>query len=153
MQTFITKDIGPMANAIFEKRNRAINIRLADIIKIEGIKSAYVFDSNFKLLSKGESEFSSESLKSRFLLVKDEHFDSWTTKNSLWYLQAINAFEESIGFVLIEYSLADMRRTENLSVLLYTAIIFFLLFFLLLINNHLIKKISNFSISMGEELY
>jgi PAS domain S-box-containing protein len=141
MQTFITRDISPLANAIFEERIRSINIRAKNILEIEGVESVYIFDAKYRLLSDISTKPQWIQGDLHFQTAAKHNLDAWTTRNSLWYLQAIPVFDETIGYILIEYSLADMEKNENLSLLLFTGTIVMFTLILLLLTNRLIRNI------------
>ncbi len=146
MQSFLTKDIDPIANAIFENRKDAINIRIADINAIDGVKSGYIFNSQFELLSNAESFPTIESLKPHFNRSLENEFDSWIHKNNLWYLQPITTFDKVIGYILVEYSLIEMNRAENLSIIFYAGIIFIFFSILMVAIHRSVKKVVLFPV-------
>ncbi|MCG8341636.1 MAG: HAMP domain-containing protein, partial [Chlorobiales bacterium] len=141
MQNFVTKDMGPLANAIFEKRTLAVNLRVDEIIRIEGIQQALVFDNQYQPVSDTARTVNPTAFLSRFRQAADQDRAVWTRDNSLWFLQSIRAFDEIIGFILVEYSLADMKQSENLGLLTVTGLITVLMLILLRVSHILIQKI------------
>jgi len=141
MQTFLTNDMGPLANAIFEKRTRAINIRVKKILQIKGVENAFVFDEDHMMLTGTDRAIAINRLAPHFKIARHHHQDAWTENGNLWYLKSIRSFEELIGFILVEYTLTDMKKAENLSIFLYAGIISGLMLILLLVSRHLIRKI------------
>ncbi len=139
MQTFIAKDTDSLANAIFERRQRAIRLQVEELLTVDGIRSAAVFNHAGTLLSDNKNPVESVSLD--FEQAAKEGFHSWTDGDSLWFLQEIKAFDETMGFVLIEYSLADMKEKETLSLLFYSLIFILLILTMLFLTNRLIRKI------------
>ena len=120
MQTFITRDTSGIANAIFENRKEALDIRMKKIREIDDIRDAVVFDSSCRMLSTPSSSISEEKLKPRFEEALYHLVSTWVENDSLWYLQNIVMYDESLGFVLIEYSLEDMNIREIQNVLIFT---------------------------------
>ncbi len=141
IHTFLTNDMGPLANAIFEGRTRAIDIRLKTIQKVPGIDNVYVFNYNRTLVIGTSQTISLDKLIPQFDTAQRHDKNSWVENNRLWYLKPIHSFEEIIGFILVEYNIADMKRTEDLSIILYTGILTILILILLLVSHHLIRKI------------
>jgi len=141
IQNFLTNDMGPLANAIFEGRTRAIDIRLKTIRKIQGIEDAFVFNKNRHLVTGTSQSIFPQKFVAKFDIAQKETKATWVEDNELWYLKPIHSFEELIGFILVKYTIADMKKTENLSVILYTGILTILMLILLLVSHHLIQKI------------
>ncbi len=140
MQTFITRDTSGIANAIFENRKEALDIRMKKIREIDDIRDAVVFDSSCRMLSTPSSSISEEKLKPRFEEALYHLVSTWVENDSLWYLQNIVMYDESLGFVLIEYSLEDMNIREIQNVLIFTWTFFLITAALLLIINTVIRK-------------
>ncbi|HCY84005.1 MAG TPA: hypothetical protein DHV36_02600 [Desulfobacteraceae bacterium] len=141
MHTFIAKDNPYLANAIFENRERAIRLRIEELLKISGIQNAAVFDRDGNILSSSAPNLGAAHLHRSFGRAEKEKWISWTDRDNLWYLQAINTFDETIGFVLVEYSLKDLKTKDSLSLLFYTLIFIALILTMLLLTNRLIRKI------------
>jgi len=141
MQTFIAKDNPYLANAIFENRKRSIRLRVEELIKIDGIQSAVVFDRSGAVISpsKPGQTFASDGLP--FGQAEKKGWVSWSDRSNLWYLQAIRPFEENMGYILIEYSLKDMKNRENLSLVFYTMVFMVLILIMLFLTSGLIRKI------------
>ncbi|MCK5914556.1 MAG: PAS domain-containing protein, partial [Deltaproteobacteria bacterium] len=140
MQVFISQDNTVIANAIFENRSRAIDIRLMKIIQLDDVTNAVVFNGAFHLLSTSAPSLPIENFSSQFEIAIEQHFSSWTTTDTLWYLQSIDLFDETIGFVLIEYSLTDMNRREYMNIVVLTLILFAIMSIFLLVLNRMIKN-------------
>lgn len=141
IQNFIAKDNVSLANAIFENRKRSIRLRVEELIKIDGIRGAEVFDHSGQVLSSKKGGYPFESGRLHFEQAKKEGFSTWTERDTLWYLQAIKAVDEIKGFILIEYSLADMKEKDKMSLLFYTLIFVSLILIMLFLTNRLIRKI------------
>lgn len=141
IQSFITKDTLPLANAIFEQRKRSIDLRIEELFKVDGIRGAAVFDAKGNVLSSRNMRVDIKDVQQHFDQARMNSLTSWTDKNVLMYLQAVKAFNEVEGFILIEYSLADMKEKEKMSLLFYSLIFVSLILIMLFLTNRLIRKI------------
>ncbi|THB76988.1 MAG: HAMP domain-containing protein, partial [Desulfobacteraceae bacterium] len=66
---------------------------------------------------------------------------TWTERDNLWYLQPVTAFDDIMGFILVQYSLTDMKKKEEQSLLFYALIFAALILTMLILTNRLIRRI------------
>ena len=140
MQVFISQDNTAIANAIFENRGRSIDLRMASLKQLDNVTNAVVFNHNHDVVSNTSSPLSIDILTPKFKLATQQGFVSWTTSNTLWYLQSINLFGENIGFVLVEYSFADINRKDYLAIAALTLVLFLVMAAALLALNRMVRK-------------
>lgn len=141
MHTFIAKDNNHLANAIFENRTRSIHLRIEELLKIDGIRNAAVFNSSEKIIASSSPDSALASTDLAFGQAEKKGWASWADRNTLLYLEVIKSFDETMGFILIEYSLEDMKNKETISLLFYTMIFMILILTMLFLTNKLIRKI------------
>ena len=140
MQVFISQDNTTIANAIFEGRGRSIDVRMAALKQLDNVTNAVVFNHKYQVISNTTSPLSIDILAPEFKLAAQHDFSSWTTSHTLWYLQSINLFDENIGFVLIEYSFADMNRKDYIAIAALTLVLFSIMAAALLALNRMVRK-------------
>lgn len=141
MHTFIAKDNTYLANAIFENRTQSIRLRIKELLNIDGIRAAAVFSSTGDLLVSSHPARNMSPTRLEFGQAEQAGNTSWVHGESLWYLQTIISFDETIGFVLIEYSMKDIQNKERLSVAFYILIFVALILTMLFLTNRLIRRI------------
>jgi len=144
LHTLVERDKKPLANEIFEGRVRPISMRLQEMRKVKGILAISVFDDAGKLLvsegpppvssqlSEAEQEAAARNVQSR---KKNCHGQSTFT-----YLQEIRMIGERIGFIRLDYSLADVDREQHLSFVIFGGLLISILVIMLISLNLILKK-------------
>ncbi len=137
LKTLTERDREDLANEIFEGRVRAINIRLQEMAKVEGILAISVFDDTGKFLASSgpaDSHISSEDQEAagRGIQIRQEKRNE---ESVLCYLQQIQVIGEQIGFIRIYYSLADVEQEYRLSFMIFASLLICILLTMILILN------------------
>ena len=147
LNTLVERDSQLLANEIFEKRIRAITIRLEEMKKVHGIQLISVYDDNGELIYSTENGFP----KKRLSHEAYPHIDNTTYQKEsvLIYVDGIYAIGERLGYILIYYSLSDIeseRITSLTLILLQLATILLGLFFILqiILSKVVISKLNIF---------
>ena len=144
MEIIAHRDDDRLANEIFEKRIGAVRLRLTQILKAEGLIHASVYTDDGRLLAQAGLPVNSEKLPLDDLgIIKD----AYLVRNlkveggkSLEYIKALLAFGEPIGFIRMQYSLADVERERRLSFLLFGGLLVSILLCLLLFLNFFLNR-------------
>ncbi len=164
LKTLVERDRRALANEIFEKRKRAIQLRTKQMSMVKGILSITVFNLSGTTLHqhtatnmKKESILETLSLEMidnciKNLQIRNEEFNG---EKVLSYYQQISAIDETVGFIKINYSLSDVDLEKKISFLLlsFQLIILFLVLFVIIkifISKSIIKPLDNLQIKIGE---
>ncbi len=144
LNTLVDRDQSPLANEIFEVQERAINIRINQMLNVEGVEGIAIYNSENELIVLnglfedynphdktiiGFREFSTQQIS-----IKGHSY--------LYYIRNISMVGESIGFIEIIYSLVNYDNEKRLFIILFT-ILLFLIFLLMVffLNFFIIKTI------------
>ncbi len=144
LQTLVERDKEPLANEIFEKRTRAIKIRLHEMLKVEGMLAISVFDeSGTLLLSDGvqpagaDLPLAVQEAGSRGVQIWQEDRDG---RAALGYLQEIQVIGERIGFIQVYYSLEDVEKERRKSLVIFGSLLGSILVVMLVALNLILSR-------------
>ncbi|RLC14805.1 MAG: hypothetical protein DRI57_13880 [Deltaproteobacteria bacterium] len=142
LKTLTERDREDLANEIFEGRVRAVNIRLKEMTKVEGILAISVFDDSGRFLASSgpaDSHISSEDQEAagQGIQIRQEKRNE---ESVLCYLQQIQVIGEQIGFIRIYYSLADVEREHRLSFMIFASLLICILLTMILILNVILSR-------------
>lgn len=148
-----------LANAIFEGRDSALRLRLEQMLEVDNIRMASIYDKKGKLLLKVGTMPDHE-----LHLTEEEHFskarqDSLTWQQThhqeeiLHFLSHLAAMGETTGYLLLEYSLEDIKDMHTLSLstlaALFGAIILVLAVFLnVVVSKTIIRPVTSLARTM-----
>lgn len=145
LKSMVDRDQEPLANEIFEDRKRAMAIRLAQMSRVEGIVNISVYDDFGRLLvnegkNPGSSNLSPENLPppSAASLIRQDQFDD--TK-ILVFVQAIEVVHERIGFIRIDYSLAEIERQQRQFYLIFGGLLGSIFIIMLVLLNYILSRV------------
>ena len=145
LKSIVDRDEEHLANEIFEDRKRAMAIRLAQMSKVEGIVNISVYDDFGRLLvnegkNPGSSSLSPENLPSPSAasLIRQDRFADTKT---LVFVQAIEVVGERIGFIRIDYSLAEIERQQWQSYLIFGGLLGAIFIILLVLLNYILSRL------------
>ncbi len=141
MHLFITRDNHGIANAIFENRKDAIVQRMDKILTIPDVLSAFVFNSEYTILSSYSENPEISNFKKYFKQSAESGYVSWTESGSLWYLQSVVMYDEIMGYVLINYSLEDTIKKDKKNSVTIIILYLFVTIVLLMSMNIFIMEI------------
>ena len=144
LKTTMERDRDSLANEIFDRNARALNIRLKHLMQIEGMLSIQVFDAEGKLLAlRGEvappkalnpdTDVSGRDT----VTIQEKKINGIHT---LEYVRKIEVIGESIGAVAIHYSLERLVSAYKKSLLIFSGILFTVFFCLVILLNRLLSK-------------
>lgn len=146
LQTLVERDMDPLANAIFENRAEAVEIRLEQMLKVQGILLISVFDSAGKLLvSLGAEGISPEDADLTDISTDGQQEAEMNRavchgQNALCYLREIQVIGERIGFIRLYYSLADVEKEQRFSFLIFGCLLSAILVIMLVLLNLILSK-------------
>jgi PAS domain S-box-containing protein len=145
LKSMVESDQEPLANEIYEDRKRAIAIRLAQMSQVEGILNIVVYDSAGKLMvvhgrDPDRSDLSPENTPKppANTFIHQGRFDG---NRTLIYIQAIEIIHERIGFIRIDYSLAEIERQQELSYWIFGGLLGSILVIMLVLLNYILSKV------------
>ena len=144
LHTLILREHNPMANEIFERRVRALEMRLAEIHQIEGVISLNVFTGEGLLLASTDNEPMSQSpapipglTASSAPLVAEV---IWRGEPAISYTKVLSAAGEKIGVVQVRYSLAGIVREQRQFLFFFGCFLVVLLFIMLVLSSMLMSR-------------
>jgi PAS domain S-box-containing protein len=137
LQTLVERDRAPLANEIFEKRLRAIELRLKQMKQVKGIEEIAVYDQAGKMLWSEGSKQQSDSLAPSILESCKTAPHTAVARIGqtpvLVYVQGIDAIRERLGYIRVHYSLGDIEAERKTSLILIAAQLLTLLLVLFLL--------------------
>lgn len=145
LNTLIERDRQQLANEIFEKRIRAIKLRLIDMSKVEGIEQIGVYDLEGKLIFSSGNFSQKETLDQNIMKIGniDPYILTITRDNNSYlnYIKSINAIGERQGYISIYYSLSDIDLERIKSLFLYIILLLTLLLALFFIFQLFLSRV------------
>ncbi|MBU1565500.1 MAG: response regulator [Proteobacteria bacterium] len=145
LKLMVDRDQESLANEIFEDRKRAMAIRLGQMSRVEGILNIAVYDKAGKLLiNEGKnphiSELTPENLPQPLAinLIRQDQLDK---TRILVFVQAIEIVGERIGFIRIDYSLAEIERQQRQSYLIFGGLLGFIFIIMLVLLNYILSQV------------
>ncbi len=145
LKSIVDRDQEPLANEIFEDRRRAMAIRLVQMSKVDGILNIAVYDKTGKLLvnqgkNPDKSGLSPENLPQNpaSSLIRQ---DQLAGTKILIFVQAIEVVQELIGFIRIDYSLAEIERQQRQSYLIFGGLLGSIFIVMLVLLNYILSRV------------
>jgi PAS domain S-box-containing protein len=135
-----------LANAIFEDRKRALTIRVEQMSKVvDGILNIAVYNQTGKLLVNVGKNVDNADLTPANLpkppAVDYIRQDELGGTKILTLLQAIEVVNERIGFIRIDYSLAELKRQQRQSYLIFGGLLASIFVILLVLLNYTLSRV------------
>ncbi|GEM_PF-3970372 len=145
LKSIVDRDQEPLANEIFEDRKRAMALRLVQMRKVEGIVNIAVYDkAGTLLLNEGENPDRPNLIPANLpqppatsLIRQDQIADM----KILIFVQAIEVVHECIGFIRIDYSLAEIERQQRQSYLIFGGLLGSIFVILLVVLNYILSRV------------
>ncbi len=151
LKSIVDRDQESLANEIFEDRKRAMTIRLAQMRKVDGILNIAVYDEAGRLLvNEGKTPTGSDLIPENqpqppaTSLIRQ---DQIAGTKILIFVQAIEVVHERIGFIRIDYSLAEIERQQRQSYLIFGGLLASIFVILLVVLNYILSRVIIFPIS------
>jgi PAS domain S-box-containing protein len=145
LKTMVARDLGPLANEIFDNSIRSIKTRLKKMLEVDGMCRISVFDAKGKLLvSEGKkpstinmSQFEIQTIRD---IVQIKRSKSGGI-DVLQYLQKIKVMDENLGFIKLCYSLEQLKKEKNDSFLIFASMLFSIFLILMIVLNFILAKL------------
>lgn len=145
LKSLVERDQEPLANEIFEDRAHAIQIRLAQMMRVNGILAISVYDKRGRLLAmegtqtpRTDLPIDRQKMSAREALISQTELFGQRT---LVYLQRIEAIGEGIGFIQISYSLAEIQRERRQAFLIFGGLLVSILVIMLVLLNYILARV------------
>jgi PAS domain S-box-containing protein len=145
LKTMVDRDLKPLANEIFDNSIFSIKARLKNMLKVEGMCRASVFDKKGKLLaSEGEKprirnmtqlEVETTGSDIRVKRVEQGGIDS------LHYLQKITIMGENLGFIMLCFSLEQLKKEQRSSYIIFGGMLLSIFIVLMVILTFTLSKL------------
>jgi signal transduction histidine kinase/CheY-like chemotaxis protein len=145
LHSLVERDREPLANEIFERRIRAITIRIGQMRQIKGIMGITVFDAVGKFLvsdglTPGSDDLaaSDRPVSPSMIMIGKARF---ADQNVYLFTQAIQAVGEHIGFIRIYYSLAEIERQQRMSLMISVGLLASIFIIMLVVLNYTLTRV------------
>jgi two-component system sensor histidine kinase ChiS len=158
LKTLIERDQDPLANEIFERRVRAIDLRIQQMRRVDGILEINVYGPDGELLgSDGTQKIRDNVSKNKINSVSNSTWvsrETWQGHYVLRYFKEIKVVGDRIGFIEIFYSLADIESDQWLSIWIVVGLLASILLIMTVLLNlilfrTIIRPITSLSVAMG----
>lgn len=126
-----------LVNELFENRYPAIKLRLENIVNIQGIDHAAVFDIHAESIVDTNKSGNNLTLQKKTLPSSALHR---VENNNLIFITPIQAHDETFGFLYLQYPLKDLKNEETRNLLLFALSIFLLMLITLILVKTFIRK-------------
>ncbi len=144
LKTMMERDREPLANEIFDKSVRAIKIRLKKMMQVDGMLCVHVFDAQGNVLaSEGYRHPLNVSLdfpgspEKDTVSISKKRIDNFDTFE---YVREIRIIGESIGFVVIYYSLEKIEKAHQKAFFIFGGMIFTVFVVLVILLNFMLSR-------------
>jgi signal transduction histidine kinase len=144
LKTLVERDRLHLGDELLDNRVRAVKIRLKQMMKVKGILSIGIYNPDGKLKAiagdnSDRSDLAAEERQSaiRGILIQPVKY---RRENALLYLQELQMIGERIGFIRIYYSLADVKREQHLSFLIFGGLLLSILIIMIVLLNMILAK-------------
>ncbi|MFP4347827.1 MAG: ATP-binding protein [Desulfococcaceae bacterium] len=140
LEMLLKREEMPLANEIFEGRIRAIRLRIREILALDSMLSVTVYDRGGDLLSHldrlgGDAPALTATPPDGEVRTCPE---TWRGLRSLAFEAPISAMGAPIGFIRIQYSLAEAERFKRISLAALAVLLLATLLVMLFILNRLL---------------
>jgi len=158
LKTLIERDQDPLANEIFERRVRAIDLRIQQMRRVDGILEINVYGPAGELLgSDGTQKIRDNVSKNKINSISNGTWvsrETWQGHYVLRYFKEIKVVGDRIGFIEIFYSLADIENDQWLSIWIVVGLLASILLIMtvllnLILSRTIIRPITSLSVAMG----
>ncbi len=142
LQTLTERDLEQLANEIFDSRLTALEIRLKQMQKVEGILAIGVFDHLGKYLISDSTIFQNIDIKKIENIRQQSHIqkERWQGQASLLFSREIDFLGEHLGFIQIYYSLANVKQDQKVSFIIFGSLLVSILLVMLIVLNLIMSK-------------
>lgn len=145
LRAMANRDQEPLANEIFEDRKRAMAIRLGQMSKVDGILNIAVYNKAGRLMvnegkNPGPPDLSPVNIPQppETTLTRQERLGN---SGILIFVQAINVVGERIGFIRIDYSLAEMEMQQRQFYLIFAGLLGSIFIVMLVLLNLILSRV------------
>ncbi len=140
LEMMLKREEMPLANEIFEGRMRAIRLRIRDILALDSMLSVTVYDRGGDPL--GHLDRFGGAAPARTAAPPDRETrtrpETWRGLRSLAFEAPISAMGGPVGFIRIQYSLAEAERYKRMSLAALAILLMITLLVMLFILNRLL---------------
>lgn len=146
LQTLVERDQEPLANEIFEDQQRAIELRLRQMLSVQGIIAVGLYDVDRRLLVYDSS--SPAGRRSPPLLLTNPRTPERPSLQivelngqlTLIFSQQLRLIGDPIAYIQLWYSLAEVEAEQQTSLLMFVSLLTMVLVLMLGLLNTLLSK-------------
>ena len=143
LKTLVERDKEPLANEIFDRQNRAIKVRLSQMLEVDHVISIYVYNESGGLLeAEGDIQEQTDISKEELIYFDEETsiIQEELEKQLLVYLQEIRIIGERIGFIKIYYSIDDVINEQRISLLINILLLIMIFLIMIILLNVILNR-------------
>jgi len=140
LEMLLKREEMPLANEIFEGRKRAIRLRIEEILALDSMLSVTVYDRHGNMLTHLDRLGSAAPPLSTVPPDGKTRtgLETWRGLRSLTFEAPVSAMGVPVGFIRIQYSLAEAERYRRLSLAALAVLLLATLIVMLYILNRLL---------------
>ena len=151
LQTMVERDMEPLANEIFDARDRAIKLRLNQMLLVKELLNVTVYNDKGRLLI-SEGQFGiNENLPVEYqaIATSNDKFSQkeWHGHSVIVYLNEIRAIEETIGYIQMVYSIEQIEAKKRFTLILSGGLLLIILLMMIVFLNTILYKTVNLPIT------
>ncbi len=144
LQTLVERDRNHLGDELLDGRIRAVNIRLDQMMKVDGILSISIFDQQGKRIAAAGAAPDQADLTPADMtgVVGGVQSRSKTVdgQSALLYFQELRIIGERIGFIRIYYSIEDVKQEQRQSFFIFSGLLFSILMTMIVLLNLILSK-------------
>ncbi len=132
-----------IANELFLKHREAVEIIIKKMLEIEGIAAIGIYDEKGVLFAATDKNFTSEITQKERQAVSQAYAfieGIWNEQKVVTYTGPIIVIGETLGFLKIHYSLADVVKETHTAIIIFTGLFLTILLSTALILNILLTR-------------
>ncbi|MCP4671301.1 MAG: PAS domain S-box protein, partial [Desulfobacula sp.] len=137
--------VKPLANEIFEQRERAMQLRLKNLLAIDGIIYTGIFNKNMEKITElndplQDNNTAVSNFKTDFKTMAESKISHIIKANDLYFIKPVTIDKELFGYLIIKFQLHDIKQSHISDVRKLAATVFAAMAIVFFIINFLIKK-------------
>jgi len=144
LQTLVERDTEQLANEIFDARLKAIQIRITQMKRVEGILGIFIFDQYGKILVSDREDKAHQNINSqeqeKIRTSSQIEKQMWLGIETLLYSKEISFLGEKLGFIRIYYSLEAVKADQRITFFIVGSLLLTILVIMLVVLNLIISK-------------
>jgi len=145
LHTLVERDSEQLANEIFDRRLKAIDLRIHEMLEVEGILAISVYDDSGRLVAAEVSAAPRHPPVAVPQLPSDQPPPrqgtlTWQEQERLHFVKDITFLDERLGLIHILYSLKQVKEDQRHSLLIFVGLLLTILLVMLMVLNLILSR-------------